>query len=292
MQQPVKLIAMDMDGTLLLPQPRVQPISDGCIRALHRADEAGIHLAIASGRVADDAGFFALDMDLPNVHILGVNGSCCLDRPMGQVSENHTLPLPTAQAILDLLTERGLAYGVFCPFDLVLSKRDVSEEEVRLHWGTYLLRESCRCRVHMGGEGLAEAMAKGVNKLLVLDDRGQEVLSPVRSLLEQCFPEIEVTSSWINNLEINPRGVNKGSALTALADRLGIPMSQVMAIGDQGNDLPMLACAGYAVAMGNSAPEVLAQATHVTLSNAEDGVAAAIRCLALGEQVPGVRCVR
>lgn len=287
--QPVKLIAMDMDGTLLLPQPRQEPISAACISALHAARSAGIHLAIASGRVTDDAGFFALDAGLPDVHILGVNGSCCLDRPMGQVTENHTLPDAVVRSLIRLLTERGIEYGLFCPFDLVMSKRIVTEEDVRLHWGTYLLRPGCRCRVHAACEGLDAALASGVNKLLVRDDRGPEVLAPLRALLEAQFTGIEVSSSWINNLEINPSGINKGSAITALAAQLGIPMAQVMAIGDNDNDIPMLQCAGYAVAMGNATPSVLSCATHITLTNAEDGVAAAIRALALNEPTAGVR---
>lgn len=285
----IKLIAMDMDGTLLLPQPRLQPISDACIRALHDADRAGIHLAIASGRVTDDAGFFALDANLPNIHILGVNGSCCLEKPFGPITENHSLPIPTAEAIIELLTQRGIQYGVFCPFDLVLSKPVVTPDDVRLHWGTYLLREGNRCRVHANAEGLQAAMATGVNKLLALDDRGPEMLAPVKAELEARFPEVEITSSWINNLEINPRGVNKGSAITALAHQLGITLDQVMAIGDNDNDIPMLQCAGCAVAMGNATPNVLACATHQTLTNAEDGVAAAIRSLALHEPITDVR---
>lgn len=106
-------------------------------------------------------------------------------------------------------------------------------------------------------------------------------------ILAAC-PDVEISSSWWNNFEVNPAGVTKGTALTRLADRLGIPMSQVMAIGDNDNDIPMLEQAGYGVAMGNATATAQRSAAWRTLNNDQHGVAAAIRALAFGEHVPGV----
>lgn len=83
--------------------------------------------------------------------------------------------------------------------------------------------------------------------------------------------------------------MNKGSGLRELADRLGVPMSRVMAIGDNGNDIPMLREAGFGVAMWNATPDTLAAADYVTRSVREDGVAHAIRRLAIDGHPEGGR---
>ena len=82
------------------------------------------------------------------------------------------------------------------------------------------------------------------------------------------------------------RGVNKGAAVTALARRLDIPMDQVMTLGDNENDIPMLTCAGVGVAVENATPGALAAAKYRTAANDRFGVAEAIRRFALdGESV-------
>lgn len=93
----------------------------------------------------------------------------------------------------------------------------------------------------------------------------------------EVLPEMSVTSSDLSyNLEITPAGVSKGSALLALADRLGIAAASILAIGDNYNDLSMLQAAGLGVAMGNAPEAVQRQAKQVTRSNNEAGVAAAV----------------
>ena len=86
----------------------------------------------------------------------------------------------------------------------------------------------------------------------------------------------EITTSLDSNLEINAPGVTKGSALLALAEHLGLARSQLMAMGDSGNDLAMLQAAGLGIAMGNATEEVKAAADAVSTDNNHDGVAVAI----------------
>ena len=74
-----------------------------------------------------------------------------------------------------------------------------------------------------------------------------------------------------------PQGVSKGRAVKELAEKMGIGPDQVMTVGDFDNDLSMIEYAGYGTAMGNATPKVKAAAKYETLTNDEDGVAAAIR---------------
>lgn len=87
---------------------------------------------------------------------------------------------------------------------------------------------------------------------------------------------MHITKSKPHFLEIIEGTVNKGVALAALAERLGISRQDVMAIGDSFNDLEMIQYAGVGVAMGNARKEIKQQADIVTLTNEEDGVAEAI----------------
>ena len=79
-----------------------------------------------------------------------------------------------------------------------------------------------------------------------------------------------------------PAGCSKANAIKALSDYFKVPASQIMALGDDCNDAPMMEAAGYSVAMGNAVPETKAAAKYVTATNAEDGVAKAIQRLVFG----------
>ena len=92
----IRLIAMDMDGTLLAGDGRTIPRDN--VLALRRAADRGIHLALATGRLPDDAGFFASDAGLP-MHILAINGSVRVDEPLGDVVSARFIPAASARAI-------------------------------------------------------------------------------------------------------------------------------------------------------------------------------------------------
>lgn len=291
MSSPIRLIAMDMDGTLLVPNPSPNaPISSAVLAALHEANDAGIVLALASGRMPDDAGFFAHDAGI-SMHILALNGGCCLDEPFGPIIDSHSMPIEETLTLRSMLDNAGVEYGIFSNHDLIISSAEVSEHELTLHWGTYLTRPGGRSRVFTNAEGADDCIRHGANKILVRSENTQ-LLAQLRDTISKRYTNIDVSSSWSNNLELNPRGIDKGSSLTALAARLNIPMSAVMALGDNDNDLPMLRVAGYSVAMQNSTKSVLDCARFMTRSNAEDGVASAIHSLALGHTDEGVISLR
>ena len=284
--EPIRLIAMDMDGTLLADDGKGILPEDA--QALRLAHEAGIHLALCSGRVPDDMSFYARDMDLP-MHILALNGTCILDKPMGQIVRSQYIPEYAARGIFRLLQGKPVAYAMFGDHDLIVSPPSMSRQELEIIFGSNILREGTRTVIHCGSEGAGECIRRGMNKMMIFTENDPQPLQEIRSHMEKFFPSVEVSSSWVNNLEVNPLGVNKGSALSALAQMLDIPMTQVMAIGDNDNDIPMLSAAGIGVAMGNATPAARAAADYLTLPNSQCGVSAAIRALALGSDSPGVR---
>ena len=274
----IRLIVMDMDGTLLAGDGRTIPPDN--VRALRRAAGRGIRLALATGRLPDDAGFFALDAGLP-MHILAINGSVRVDEPLGEVVAARFIPEPTARAIAGLIRVYGLRFSISSVHEVAFSGMPPDIEAARRSQGTFLDRPGGRIRLSLDGSRI-DALLGRVNKFSIISPDADR-LARLRERVLSETAGADVTSSWYDNLEIIPGGVNKGSAVAELAASLGIPMDAVMAIGDQDNDIPMIAGAGIGVAVGNASPAVRAAADRVVGTNDRGGVAQAIEALALSD---------
>lgn len=284
--QPIRLIAMDMDGTLLTQSaPDVFSIPPENISALRLARAQGVELALASGRLPDDTGFYALDAGLP-MHLIGLNGSVML-HGLGQPPVMELcLPEAVARRVMTLMLAAGLDVTVFSAWEAV-SMGDKSLAEAKRQLSTWFGRPGGRMSFRNRGEGVDSALAHA-GKVVAMSHNDPGLMTAVRERILAEFPDVEISSSWWSNFEVNAPGVNKGAALAELARQLGIPMSQVMAIGDNDNDVPMLRAAGIGVAMGNATEAARAAADYITLPFDRFGVAAAIRALVLGEKVSGV----
>lgn len=279
---PVRLIAMDMDGTLLDGR---RMITEETAAVLREAERRGIRLVFASGRIADDAACFAERAGISPA-VIGLNGSVSMDRPGGEWHDISTFSERDALTLAGIAHRCGAVSALFGLNELVVSESRPQNGPDGT-WGDNFSRAGVRCTVRYDSDGEAELCRAGLCKA-VLVSRDEAVISRLRQEIAETLPDAVITSSWYDNLEINPRGVTKGSALEAMATRLGIPMSEVMAVGDNDNDLSMLRAAGIGVAMGNAAESVRREAGHVTLPCRAHGVAAAIRRFAFGEDVPGV----
>lgn len=272
MRLTIRLIAMDMDGTLLDPEQR---LSEPNRLALLEAQRAGIRLAICSGRMPGDSALFAIENGLEEIAVLGLNGGCCQKSPKAEPYVNHVLPAAAAQGLCARFAEAGITFGLFLQNTVVVfqGRKQLEKKDWGSHWDAPGAPEM------LYGGDISLLAARGVNKIVCVDDDAA-LLHSYRTALEK-DPALLVSSSWENNIELMPAGIDKGLALRELCRELGIPLRAVMALGDYDNDLSMFACAGLAVAMGN-APEYVKAAAHaVTLTNGEDGVAHAIRAWAL-----------
>lgn len=272
MKPTIRLIAMDMDGTLLNP---AQQLSENNRLALLEAQKAGIQLAVCSGRMPGDSAMFALENALEHIAILGLNGGCCQRSPLAEPYVNHTLPPEIVRTCGALFANFNVTYGLFLKNHVVIFQG--TKELRRCDWGGHW--DTPDSPVMTFGGDLETLSVQGVNKIVCVED-GEELLASIRKRLER-LEALQVTSSWVNNLELMPQGVDKGLAVREAAREWGIDLSQVMVIGDYDNDLSMFRCAGLAVAMDNAPAHVKAEADVITLSNAEDGVAYAIRKWAL-----------
>ena len=163
----IRLIATDMDGTLLVHG--VTGIPDENLRAMKQAAARGIHVALCSGRMPEDMSFFASDAGL-NVHILALNGSYCLDVPHGPCVSSHTMQPADAQALRGMLQAYpGLHYETFSGNDLVVNMAPSDDWEINV--GTNLRRPGGKTRVAVNQEERQQQMlAQGENKLAGVDE--------------------------------------------------------------------------------------------------------------------------
>lgn len=243
-RKPIKLIAIDMDGTLLNDQ---HEISEENRKAIKQANEQGIHVVISTGRTRLTCGELVDSLSLSS-YLITVNGSEIWDGT-GKLIERQLLDTEHIEKMWGLKQQ----YNTNCWAASVGNVwRDEFPEDFSLH----------------------EWMKFG------FDTKDDKIRETILGELTQ-NQALEISNSSPTNLEINAAGVNKARAIEKVCERIGITMDEVLALGDSLNDLAMIKEAGCGVAMGNAQSLVKESADWVTATNLEDGVAKAIRKWAL-----------
>lgn len=269
------MIASDLDGTLLQDHDRIHPDN---LAALLRVMDKGVVFAMASGRSAAACSQIALAHGLDRAVIIGVNGGQVWDGPFGGVVSVHRLPRETARAAMDIFSENGLQACLYTEDAIVYSDRPalawMEEMDEERAGNAQLMRAGMR--ILSGTKAVDAALQTTPLKTFCVKQEGQE--AAFARAREMCakLQGVELTSSWSDNFEVMPLGVNKGEALKALASRLGIARDEVMAFGDNENDIPMLAWARYGYAMANAQPAVRSAVPYQTGACSDGGVAQAI----------------
>ena len=265
----VRLIALDMDGTLLASDHHTLPQRN--IDAIREANRRGIRVAISTGRMVEDASDFVRRYDLPCM-IIAANGARACSGPMpgGEMLYRCLFTPEDAHAALDILMPSGLVIHGF--EDGVVNTVDNGSGR------KYHLVQRGLIEDRYGEAEIRRAADRGIMKLFAVGDgfAGDVYdprVAPVREQIMRALPHLQITSSAPGNIEITPPQAGKGAALAHIAQTLGLTRENVMAVGDAGNDLSMLEYAFHSVAMGNATKEVLACCRYVTASNDECGVA-------------------
>lgn len=278
----IRIIALDLDGTLLDSQKRLSAANRA---ALEDAAAKGIHVVPTTGR------FFGMMpqeiRDLPFVrYAITINGAQVYDRERDAAIVRDEIPLGMALDLMRFLDGYDVIYDCY-----------------RANWGWMTAALQDRADGYATNEHylkmvrdfrkpvpdlkrhLQETAAEGdVQKVMLFarnEPGGEAVTQAIAAAVAQRFPSIKVTNSTWNNLELNIASAHKGNALRRFAEHLGLALGNCMAFGDGMNDLTMIEAAGVGVAMANAHPRVLEAADVVTLSNDEDGVAHGIRELVL-----------
>jgi 5-amino-6-(5-phospho-D-ribitylamino)uracil phosphatase len=282
---PIKLIAMDLDGTLLNSQSQVPEEN---ARAIAEAASRGIEIVIVTGRRYHSARMIvdALPCEL---HLI-VNNGALIKSKGGETHQRTLLPADVARRVIEAALEFRSSASVV--FDRPRENQVVLET---VDWddpfrGGYFRRSRefvaqvsplTACLEGTNGTppedpiqvmfvGLCQTVRDALEKLQRLDFADQYMLSFTEYLTRD-----------ISVLDVLARGVSKGAALAEWARHRGIRREEVMAIGDNWNDRDMLEFAGLPVVMGNCVDVLKSQGWTLTLTNDEDGLAEAIRRYAL-----------
>ncbi|MGB8000453.1 MAG: Cof-type HAD-IIB family hydrolase [Anaerobacillus sp.] len=241
MDKEIKLIALDMDGTLVNHDGDVSKENE---EAVQRAKDNGIHVVLSTGRslpfcrdIAEQLGHSA--------YLVTVNGGQIFDQELNLVESTH-LDQDLVKRLWELKKKHDVYFWSSTTDGVFNTKKPFEKEIEEYNWLKFGF----------------DIQDDDIRKVIYDEVMANEAL--------------EVTNSSPTNLEINPAGVNKAAALLKVCDWLDLSMENVMAVGDSMNDIAMIREAGFGVAMGNAQDRVKEAANWVTKDYTEHGVAHAI----------------
>ncbi|MBV7599126.1 sugar-phosphatase [Aeromonas sp. sia0103] len=260
-----KLIALDMDGTLLNPQGQITPRTHAAIAA---ARARGVTVVLTSGRPLEGMSAYLIELGLtgPDDYVICYNGALVQQVADHRILRSQLLTGADARAIAHLADELGVNIHGFSVRQGLISPR-VS---------TYTEHESRLVDMPINLVDFATLpLDEQIMKVMMIDE--EPLLSrAISQLPAELYQRYTVVRSSPYFLEFMNKQSNKGTGVAALAEHLGLSAAQVIAVGDAGNDRHMIEYAGLGVAMGNATEEIKGLAQHTTARNDDEGVAKVI----------------
>lgn len=261
----IKLIALDLDGTLLDRDHAAIPPKN--LEALRRAAASGVEIAVASGRSWSLIREIAQTLGMVR-YALTANGACVLDTVTGQILLQDSMSQTQCAGVIALLRRYQLPYELYLGTENYVQRSDLpGVAHYALSPAFHALFQRCVTLT----DDMLEAAAQGVPEKFDVF----YVPEAVRPQLTAELAPLGLTGGAggvATNLEITAPGVNKGRALAALCGRLGLSAGEVMAFGDADNDLEMLSWAGWSFAMENGTPLAKQAAKYQAPPNDQAGV--------------------
>jgi len=260
----IKALVFDLDGTVLAPGA---VLSERTITAVNKCIKNGLKIIIATGRAIEAAERFrmALGAEGPMIYY---NGAVVAEMPTGNTLRTILLDKKKAEVCVDISREMGIYCQIYF-FDEkripLLAERDGPEREM-YHKHTGILAELCDLKDVIG-----KSEVQGCVKIMFLAE--PEIFAVLRPRLEERLGDAYIAQTMRTFLEVMDAQVSKGQGLSFVMDRLSLKREEVIAFGDEENDVPMFTAAGFSVAPSNAKDAVKAKADLVIGSNTEDGVA-------------------
>lgn len=286
----VKMIALDMDGTLLTSEQKISPRTE---KAIKHALEEGVQVVVATGRAFYEAhaAIERYELNLPYICLNGAQ----VRNEQHEVISTSSLNRNLIDEISDVFKAEDVFYQVYTDraiystdlerdieMFLELSRQsggDVNEELIRRRMEERIARKSM---IEIDDyKEIFNREDEVVLKFLGTSSSKAKLVRAKNYLYE--IGNLAVSASSAGNIELTHETAQKGIALENMAEILEVDMKEVVAVGDNLNDISMLKRAGVPVAMGNASAEVKAIADVVTETNQEDGVAKVIERALSGE---------
>ncbi len=269
---PIQLIALDIDGTLVGDDLQIGPDTRTAIKA---ARAKGLPVSLITGRMVSSALRFARELDL-TTPVIGYQGALIREMPEasstrpGRLLVHTPLRADVAREVVVWARRQGLDPHVSRLERLIIRSDDPRADEYTAFMGSPPHFE----------DDLVESIRRPVTKVMCAGE--PPLPTEVAPLARARFAgRADVTVSHPQFIEFVAPGVSKGRAVRWLARRMGVPLGAVLAIGDQWNDIEMLAEVGHGTAMPTAPAEVRAVARYVAAPLGEEGVARMIEALVL-----------
>ncbi|MFC1979053.1 Cof-type HAD-IIB family hydrolase [Chloroflexota bacterium] len=256
-----KLLALDLDGTLIGKDLTISPRTKNAINQLM---SQGVTITIATGRMFQSALPFAQELNI-STPLICYEGAMIADPGTNEILWHKPVPLKLARRVIEIVTGQKLHINVYLDDELYVKSLN---DQAKLY------ASISRVEPHPVGN-LLRFLDREPTKLVIVGNPDE--IDGIKDLLKGEFEtSLYIAKSYPRFCEVAHPECNKGNALAMLSGWLGIAQSEVVAIGDNPNDIDMVEWAGTGIAMTNGTDEVKEVADWITGNVKEDGVAQAI----------------
>lgn len=267
-----KMIAMDMDGTLLTTD---KVVSQGNKEILKKAADMGIKLVICTGRIFTSAWVYA-DLIGTEAPIIASNGAYIREKDRDEVIYMKTLPKEDIFKVVKIVKDYGFYPHLFSSDTIFTEKIIFTSKMYDKQNESLPSQKKVKIVITDDLEKTIEENYQIILKIVIVSEMDEiEKLNKLRNKIENKI-DASIVASAANNFEIMYKGISKGNAVKILGDIYGISPEETICIGDNENDISMIEYAGLGVAMENATDGLKAAADYVTDTNDNDGVAKAI----------------
>jgi Cof subfamily protein (haloacid dehalogenase superfamily) len=259
-----KMLVVDMDDTLLTDN---HEISSENKEMLLRAQQMGVYVVLASGRPTSAMIEFAkeLQCDVNNSFMISFNGSVITDLKEDKILFEHSLTKEQIHCLYDFSQQNNTNIITYIDGQIISEKHSEYIDIEKNITGLKLNIVS----------SFKDTVTTSAVKCILLEE--PEYLKSVESVLKAAMPDLSICMSKPFFLEAAPNGIDKGASIKILAEKLNIHQSEIIAVGNAGNDLTMVQYAGLGVWVDNVDAELRHHADVIVASNNDHGVAEVVR---------------
>jgi Cof subfamily protein (haloacid dehalogenase superfamily) len=273
----IKALAIDLDGTTLLPNTTLGERTQWCLKKLV---SKGMKIIIATGRAVEASERFrvAMGAEGPMVYF---NGAEVVEMPSGKILHTNLIGKDVVDFGTDIARSLGIHYQVYLPAGI---SPETGKPNSRQRWEALLTeRFGEEAQMYKNHTGI-EPVIKDLKSFAALPDlegciKGMFIADPSlhdeirKRIFERFGDRISIMRSFPTFLEVINKGVSKGAGLKIAMEYKGLKPEEVIAFGDEENDVPMFSVAGFAAAPENARVNIQAAADLIYGSNADEGLA-------------------